>query len=137
MSAVVRAARSYLGAPWRHLGRSAAGIDCIGLVVLAHWDAGQDVPDPQPYPREPSGHRIIAGLTEAGARRVRAGEERDGDVLLFRVAGVGGHVGIRATHPMLNVASVIHAYQDRGRVVEEPLMYELADALIGAWRREG
>lgn len=135
MNAIVKAARAYLGVPWRHLGRSMQGIDCIGLVVMAHRDAGYDVADPIPYPREPSGHQIIAGLAKAGAKRVR--EHQDGDVLLFRVAGVGGHVGIRATHPVYGVPSAIHAYQDRGAVVEEPLMHDLADALIGAWRWGG
>ena len=31
----VAAARGYVGVPWRHLGRSRTGVDCIGLVLLA------------------------------------------------------------------------------------------------------
>jgi len=136
MSAVVHCARGWLGAPWRHLGRSLAAVDCIGLVVLAHRATGFDVPDPAPYARDPDGAAILRGLAEAGARRVPPGQERPGDVLVFRSDGVnGGHVGILAERD--GVLTVIHAYAPRRRVVEEPLAQELAEALIGAWRMEG
>jgi cell wall-associated NlpC family hydrolase len=136
MSAIVEAARSYLDVPWRHLGRSSMGVDCIGLVILAHRDAGILLDDPAPYTREPSGARIIEGIEGAGARRVSSDEERPGDVLVFRSDGVnGGHVGIAASRD--GVPTVIHAYAQRRRVVEEPLTHDLADALIGAWRIEG
>ena len=32
--AIVAEARTWLGVPWRHQGRSRAGVDCAGLVVL-------------------------------------------------------------------------------------------------------
>lgn len=131
MSAVVHAARGWLGVPWRHLGRSLAGVDCIGLVVLAHRTAGHDVPDPAPYAREPVGARVIAGIEAAGGRRVA--RPRAGDVLVFKVDGVnGGHLGIAAERD--GEATVIHAYAARRRVVEEPLSHDLDAALIGAWR---
>ena len=31
---IVAAARGWLGVPWRHQGRSRAGVDCVGLVVV-------------------------------------------------------------------------------------------------------
>lgn len=136
MSAIVHCARGWVGVPWRHLGRSLAGVDCIGLVVLAHRAAGHQVPDPAPYGRDPDGAALLRGLAEAGARRVPPGQERPGDVAVFRVDGVnGGHVGILAAQD--GVRTVIHAYAPRRRVVEEPLAHELAEALIGAWRMEG
>jgi cell wall-associated NlpC family hydrolase len=131
VSAVVHAARGWLGVPWRHLGRDLGGVDCIGLVVLAHRAAGIAVPDPAPYTREPIGARVIAGIEAAGGRRVA--RPRAGDVLVFRTDGVnGGHVGIAAENS--GEATVIHAYAPRRRVVEEPLTHDLDDALIGAWR---
>ena len=32
---VLAEARAMVGVPWRHMGVSAAGVDCIGLVLLA------------------------------------------------------------------------------------------------------
>jgi len=36
----VEAARSYLGVPFRHLGRNRNGLDCVGLVLCAAHDVG-------------------------------------------------------------------------------------------------
>jgi cell wall-associated NlpC family hydrolase len=34
LNVIVSAARSWLGVPWRHQGRTRQGVDCAGLVVL-------------------------------------------------------------------------------------------------------
>ena len=136
MSAVVIAARALLGVPWRHMGRDARGVDCLGLCILAYRAAGFVVPDPPPYRREPQGQAIIDGLEALGARPVCAGDDRDGDVLLFRVGLYAGHVGIRSTHPALRVAACIHAYLPRRKVVEEPLGLELREHYVAAYRME-
>jgi cell wall-associated NlpC family hydrolase len=131
------AARAYLGTPWRHLGRSATGIDCIGLVILAARDCGITIPDPAPYAREPQGNRLAAAASEHG---VRVGQAQPGDVLLFRAGLYAGHVGIAGLHPEHGIPSVIHAYAKHGRAVcEQPLAALLSGdaALIGAYRLRG
>ncbi|WP_137179279.1 C40 family peptidase [Roseomonas sp. AR75] len=125
------AARAYLGVPWRHLGRSATGLDCIGLVLLAARDAGRTLPDPAPYAREPQGTRLLDGIL---AHATRVGTADPGDVLLFRMGLYGGHVGIASLHPAWRVPACIHAYAPHRRVVEQPIEGELAAALIGAFR---
>jgi hypothetical protein len=125
------AARGFLGTPWRHLGRSATGLDCIGLVLLAARDVGIALPDPAPYEREPQGTRLLDGIL-AHAARVAA--PSPGDVLLFRMGLYGGHVGIASEHPAWRVPACIHAYAPHRRVVEQPMQGELATALIGAFR---
>lgn len=42
-SALIAEARRLCGTPYRHQGRSASGVDCIGLVVLAARNAGVDL----------------------------------------------------------------------------------------------
>lgn len=49
--AFIQAARSYLGTPWRHQGRSRRGIDCGGLVALAMRDIGHPGQDIAGYGR--------------------------------------------------------------------------------------
>jgi len=134
--AVVIAARALLGVPWRHLGRDARGVDCLGLCILAYRAAGFVVPDPPPYRREPQGQALTDGLRALGAVQVRQGEEREGDVLLFRVGLYAGHVGIRSTHPALGVPACIHAYLPRRKVVEEPFALELRPHYVAAYRME-
>jgi hypothetical protein len=127
------AARAYLGVPWRHLGRSREGLDCIGLVLLAARDCGLAADDPAPYAREPSSQRLRAGLA-AVLDEVPIAAARRGDVLVFNLGLYAGHLGVLAFHPGYFVPSVIHAFAPRRRVVEEPLATIEAGTLTGAFR---
>jgi cell wall-associated NlpC family hydrolase len=128
---MVAEARAFLGVPWRHLGRSRAGVDCIGLVLLAAGAAGVALPDPAPYAREPQGTRLLDGIL-AHARRVPAAEP--GDVLLFRMGLYGGHVGLACRHQVHGVPACIHAYAPHRMVAEHVMTDDLRAALIGAFR---
>jgi hypothetical protein len=130
------AARAWLGVPWRHLGRSREGLDCIGLVLLAARECGIMADDPAPYAREPASHRLRAGLASA-LDEVPIAEARPGDVLVFNLGLYAGHIGIRAVHPAYRVPSVIHAYAPRRRVVEEPLATIEMGTLTGVFRLRG
>ena len=130
-AAFVAAARSYVGVPWRHLGRSRTGVDCIGLVLLAAREAGWDLADPAPYAREPQGTRLLEGIL---AHATRVAEAAPGDVLLFRMGLYGGHVGIASVHPAWGVPACLHAYAPRRQVVEQPMDAELRAALLGVFR---
>jgi len=123
-------AREWLGVPWRHLGRSRGGVDCIGLVLLSCAAAGVAIPDPAPYTREPQGARLAAGITEH-ADRVPI---EPGTVLLFRMGLFAGHVGVASLHPVHGVPAVIHAYAPHRIVVEQPMDDALRAALVGAYR---
>lgn len=130
-AAFVEAARAYLGVPWHHLGRTAAGVDCVGLLLLAGRDAGLDVPNPPAYPRLPNGYDLAAACALIG-RRVTVDQARDGDILLFSDAAYPGHVGIRTT--LAGAPHCLHARASRRKVVEEPLRHELAEWLRRAYR---
>jgi cell wall-associated NlpC family hydrolase len=130
---LVQAARAYLGVPWRHLGRTAMGLDCIGLVLLAAHDCGQDFPDPAPYERAPQGARLVHGLLDHGMR-VAADQALAGDVLVFRMGIYAGHIGIATMHPAYHCPGVLHAYAMRRVVVEQPMDDELRGALVAAVR---
>ncbi len=127
------AARQYVGVPWRHLGRSREGIDCIGLVLLAARDCGLAADDPAPYAREPSSQRLRQELARH-LDEVPIAAARRGDVLVFNLGVYAGHIGVFAFHPAYFVPSVIHAYAPRRRVVEEPLASIDAGTLTGAFR---
>ena len=131
-----QAARQYVGVPWRHLGRSREGIDCIGLVLLAARDCGIAADDPAPYAREPSSQRLRQELARH-LDEVPIAAARAGDVLVFNLGLYAGHLGVRGVHPAYRVPSVIHAYAPRRRVVEEPLATIDAGTLTGVFRVRG
>jgi cell wall-associated NlpC family hydrolase len=126
--ALINAARSYIGAPWRHRGRDVHGMDCIGLVLAAARDVGVSLPEPPPYGTDRRGDELLRGVQAVAP--IARGEPRPGDVLLFRAGRLGCHLGILADHPRYRCASLVHCPVDRGAVCEEVLTGEMWGAFV-------
>ena len=123
-AAFIAAARSYVGAPFHHQGRTRHGVDCIGLVVCAARDAGLALVDRTDYPRDPNGL-----LPVELARQFAAVESAQaGDILLMRFRGEPQHVAILAD------ATLIHGYASIGRVVEHGLDAKWRRRIVAAYR---
>jgi len=121
---VVRAARGWIGTPYRHqAAMRGAGADCLGLVrgVWREVCGAEPVAVP-PYTMdwsEPQGEERLWAAARLYLLE-KAGPAVPGDVLLFRMraGAVAKHLGILAE--VGAEASFIHAYAGRG-VVESPL----------------
>ena len=116
---IIRAARSYLRAPYRHKGRGAGGVDCVGLLLCVARDLGI-LPaslEAPPYGREPS--EALVQMLDRWCARIDA--PRPGCVVTMRWFRIPRHVGIY-TGPTL-----IHAHEMLGGVVEH--------GINDAWRR--
>lgn len=130
---VVAAARAYLGVPFRHQGRTPPLVlDCAGLFVMVCRDLGLPVIDEQGYGRNP-----YRGLLEQCIerqpflRRIPREEMGEGDVLLMRFDCAPQHIAIHAGQ------SMIHAYEQIGRVVEHRLAGAWRARIVHAYRFEG
>jgi cell wall-associated NlpC family hydrolase len=102
--AIIAAARAYLGVPWVHQGVSAAGVDCLGLVVATARDLGVPTPPLPPYGREPDILALRAGLGN-WLHKASTREPEPGDVLLFHDRRYPGHLGL-----MSEAGRFIHAW---------------------------
>ena len=98
-AAIVNAAKAYLGVPYVWGGTSASGLDCSGLVNLAHRDAGYTV-------------ARTSGALGGGGKAVTIEEALPGDVVCY-----SGHVGI-----YIGGGQMIHAPQT-GDVVKVASIY--------------
>jgi cell wall-associated NlpC family hydrolase len=97
--AVLQAAESRLGAPYRYGGAGPDAFDCSGLVTYAYRQLGVFVP------------RTAAGQF-AAATPVPRGDLRPGDLVFFRLGGREvSHVGIYAGDDRF-----VHAPQSGGQV---------------------
>ena len=99
-SDIVTAARQFEGAPYRHLGRSALGMDCLGLFLVAGWETGL-VPrsyDRRDYGRRFEDYRLIEEFEASGffERLPRWEEARAGDAILQKF-----HLRYPASHCLL------------------------------------
>lgn len=119
MSRLVAAARRYLGVPFRHRGRSATKLDCVGLVWRAYRDCGVVLDHPTDYGTEPQAPRFRAAIVAALGPAV-AGPPQIGDVVCLRTLKHPHHVAIVVDHPDYPLG-LLHASGEHGFVVEQGL----------------
>lgn len=120
----IAAARSYVGVPFRHQGRTRHGVDCIGLVVCAARDIGLTLADRTDYPRDPNGLLPL----EMARQFAPVESTQAGDILLMRFRGEPQHVAILAG------ATLIHGYASIGRVVEHGLDAKWRRRIVATYR---
>jgi len=112
---IQRTARSYLGVPWRHQGRSREfGVDCMGLPIAVARDIGLTVADFASYGLRPDWPTLYRFL-HPNAFRIVEGEAGPGDLVLLDVEGLPhGAILADGGAPL----SIVHAWQANGFVVE-------------------
>lgn len=94
IDAAIAEARTFLGCKWRHRGRNAYGIDCIGLVVLAMAAGGVVMRDRIDYSRTPHMDGLEREMLEHFGEPFR--DLQAGDVVLMAWDGdtEPSHVGL-------------------------------------------
>lgn len=140
-TALVAAARGYLGAPFVHQGRLPAGMDCAGLLVLAYADCGRQLRDLSGYGRTPWRDGLEAALEDNFGPALPDGEKIEpGDkLLILGRSGEPQHIAIAGDY-YLGGISLIHTRSDlfrgaeRGRVTEHRLDERWAKLIFKVYR---
>jgi cell wall-associated NlpC family hydrolase len=131
---LVQTARQYLGVPFRHRGRTFAGLDCAGLLWRSYADHGVILPDIRIYGREPHKNGLEAAVVAAfGVALDRAPEP--GDILLMRFEREPHHLGLVGNYAHGGL-SLIHAYGTAGKVVEHRLDDTWRGRIVAVYRRD-
>lgn len=127
---------AYVGIPYQLHGTTREGLDCWQLVRLYYLEQyGIELPsfgDRYGRALNAAERAHIAGVVRGEAetwRRVPAGQERAGDVLLFRVAGDESHLGI-----VVDGRRVLHARPVTGSCVERYDSPTWSRRVIGFYR---
>ncbi|WP_372674855.1 NlpC/P60 family protein [Aquicoccus sp.] len=122
---MVRAARGWIGTPYRHQAAvRGAGCDCLGLLRGVWREVlGREPEAVPPYSMdwaEPQGDERLWQAARRHLREVSLTYEAPGDVILFRMraGSVAKHLGLAAR--IGTSATFIHSYAGHG-VVESPL----------------
>lgn len=133
-SAGIAAVRRLAGTQFKHRGRSAAGIDCIGLCVHYLQAVGRTVSDALTYQRLPS-------LSDAGRLRSEmcahfgapVSDRQPGDWVLMQWHQHPCHVALLVDYHGGGLG-VIHADALKGRVVEHSFAGPWPRRVRGVWR---
>ena len=113
---IVEIARRHKGAPFRHQGRTAQGLDCVGLLIIIADELGLPYHDEPNYPRVTMGTEFIRRFREGAAMRQKSlAERKAGDILIIRQRQRPCHVAIYTGEN-----TIVHSYAARGKVFEEP-----------------
>ncbi len=105
-----------IGTRFRLHGRDAVtGLDCIGLVVAAYWQAGVEIaPALEDYPLRGMALPAVINAFTASGLTLRQGRPCIGDIALIACGHGQYHVAL------LGPDSHIHAHAGLRRVVETP-----------------
>lgn len=130
-SHIVQEARSWIGVPFRHHGRSRAGVDCVGLLVVVYEATiGLSQGDFTEYPRHPETPFVYRTIRQY-ARRIAPANIKAGDVMLIRFGGASTHFGI------VTDRGVVQASPSTG-VIEHSLSKDHAgERVVACYRMEG
>jgi cell wall-associated NlpC family hydrolase len=121
---------SFVGLPYKDMGRDYSGVDCWGLVFLVYRDA-LDIAIPS-YAEdcEPPFHRgkrsKLIGQEIVHWQRRKPGNERLGDAVLMRMGGFTCHVGLLAPRAM-----ILHCEDGRNSVLEPSTSLHLKNRIEG------
>ncbi len=132
-SAVVAAARSWIGTPYHNCADiKGAGVDCGMLLVRVFVDSGLVEPfEPRPYPPDWHLHRseekYLGFVFDRAHQVAKAGP---GDVAVFRFGRCYSHGGIVTVAAPL---TIVHAYHPARGVIEDVVG---RDARLSAPARE-
>lgn len=132
---IVDHARSLLGVPFKHQGRNALGMDCVGVLIDLAKYLQLDYPGTkQRYNFNPQTYSIRAEL-EKYLVPVPLENMQPGDVVIMCILGNEPHVGILAEHD--GDLTLIHSYQTVGKIVEHRLDAKWLRRIVGAYSIPG
>jgi len=131
--AFIAAARSLVGVPFKHRGRSERGIDCLGVVAYALRAVGREPVDERVYERNPSADapRLRASLIAHFGEPVPA--LVPGCVVSMAWHDLENHVAVIGSYPTDGL-SLIHATAAEQRVIETRYGEPWPRRVIEAWR---
>lgn len=115
---IIAEARKWLGTPYRPRGRSARGLDCLGLLVKLGEAFAVPHVDTQDYSLWPAGDHRILHTFDRFLVRMPPDSRLPGLVGVFAERRLPGHCGVFSTKH--DADHLIHARIRPGRIMEEP-----------------
>ena len=130
IQALIAEARTWIGVPFRHQGRTRRGVDCIGFLGAVANTCGAVVTLPTDYGMDVDPARFIRGIRE-WLEEIPISRACEGDFLVIRFKCLGTHLVLRTD------VGIIHASTSAGKVVEHNLDRTWERCALTAFRLPG
>lgn len=126
-------ARTWVGVPWRHLGRDRIrGVDCVGLVIKCAHQIGATDFDTKNYGRRPVPTDFLREMRDQLVQ-IQKQNMGHGDIGVFREPRHPCHTGIVDVDEQ-GRRWIIHSYAPYRKVIREPLTGQRLGRLLMAFR---
>lgn len=131
---IVRAAKSYVGSPYRHMGRSRVrGLDCAGLPILVLHDLGINSFETHNYSRRPNVQEYDREMARAGCRKIPFADLASGDLVRLTSPSWPVHCAVYEVDER-GRGWIIHAYAPARQVRRDPYTKDVAKSVTSVWR---
>jgi len=127
---LIEEARTWIDVPFRHQGRSRAGVDCVGILGNAANARGMQLELPTDYAMQVEPQRLIAYL-RTHLDEVPVSRAIPGDILLMRFVGRSTHLALRTDK------GILHASTESKKVAEHGYEEMWKRRTIAAFRLPG
>ncbi|MCP4102774.1 MAG: hypothetical protein GY750_15350 [Lentisphaerae bacterium] len=127
---IVDEARSWLGIPFKHQGRTIDGVDCVGLVIVVAHALGLSDFETHQYSRHPS-PTMMGRILDAEMVRIKISEALPGDVYWMRFFKDPQHLAI------ISDKGIIHSFSNVKKVTEHRIDKRWKNRIMGAYRFKG
>lgn len=139
---IVMVARSYIGTPWHHMGRTPGhSLDCAGLLICVARELGVVQPDFDipAYTQRPDGHSFLEWCDQHMTKIPQA-DMGFGDVIVTKLDLAPQHMGIVGDY-RYGGFSIIHSCNARSvvpsRVIETGLVFSRVMKFVAAYQLPG
>lgn len=116
---LIATTRNFLGTPFRHQGRSAQGVDCVGLLICIARALDLPHDDVTGYTRRAEGMGFLEHF-RGQLMEIALSAAGPADVLVFVETVYPCHTGLLSERN--GVQHLIHAHAPRRKVIEEPYL---------------
>lgn len=126
---IINEARSWIGSPFRHQGRSKQGVDCAGLIYVVYKNTVGLEPDKDFtfYQEKPSSIFVFRAI-RSYATRIKECDAGPADVIIISFNNSATHLGI------MTDIGIIHSDAIVGRVIEQE---SLSGRIVAYFRMKG
>jgi len=130
---IISTAKDLVGVPYKHLGRSRAGLDCAGLLIYLGHAYNLTDKDTTAYSRRPNAEEFTKFMIQFGCTQIRVNELEHGDILRINTGGWPVHLGIYEIDEYER-SWYIHAYLPHRKVSRDPVTPEVWVHVSSVWR---